>query len=239
MRLNCDLGEDYGVWKMSVDESILSLLDQANVACGFHAGDPLSIEKTLAQAISHGLSIGAHPSYPDRLGFGRRHMAMDETELIACIRYQIAAISGLSHCLGGEVSYVKPHGALYNDLIANESIRRSVYAAVASFEGIELMIQAHPMRNTFVAEAKEFGISLQFEAFIDRLYLDDGSLAPRSLSGAVLDETSAVLQARQIINSNSVVTHSGKTMPIVADTMCVHGDNPNALNVAKAVREML
>lgn len=239
MRLNCDLGEDYGVWRMPVDESILPLIDQANIACGFHAGDPLTIEKTLKQVIQHNLKIGAHPSYPDRLGFGRRHMAMEPSELVACLRYQISAISGLAHCFGGEITYVKPHGALYNDLVSNEQIRHSVFSALASFEGLELMVQAHPMQGTFIAEANEFGVDLQFEAFIDRLYLDDGSLAPRTLSGSVLDETSAVLQARQIIETNSVTTHSNNILAIKSDTLCIHGDNPNALNVARAVREML
>jgi UPF0271 protein len=239
MRLNCDLGEDYGVWRMSVDDSILSFLDQANVSCGFHAGDPLSIERTVKQVIKQNLSIGAHPSYPDRLGFGRRHMAMEKRELIACIRYQIAAIRGVVGCFGGQLSYVKPHGALYNDLMVNQAIRRSVFTAVASFEGLELMVQAHPLRETLITEASEFNLTLQFEAFADRLYLDDGSLASRSSPGAVLDEASAIMQAKQLITSHVVTTGSGEKIPIIADTLCVHGDTPAALNIAKAVRAML
>ena len=155
------------------------------------------------------------------------------------LRYQIAAISGLATCFGSKLSYVKPHGALYNDVIANEQIRHSVFKAIANYPRLELMIQAHPMQNTFVSEAIEYGINLQFEAFIDRLYLDDGRLAPRALTGAVLDESAAIQQARQIIEAGSVQTHSGQSLAINARTLCIHGDNPNALAIAKAVRSFL
>lgn len=239
MRLNCDLGEDYGAWQMSVDSAILPLLDEANVACGFHAGDPLVIEKTLIEVIANGLRIGAHPSYPDRVGFGRRHMAMEEGDLVACLRYQIAAINGLAECLGGAITYVKPHGALYNDLVTSAKVRRCVFLAVSSFKGLSVMVQAHPQRASFIAEAEEFNLALEFEGFIDRLYLDNGGLAPRAQDGAVLEPNAAIEQAQKMIETKSVVTQSGNIIGVDADTLCIHGDNPHALTVARAVRELL
>jgi UPF0271 protein len=239
MRLNCDLGEDYGVWRISVDDKIYRFIDQANIACGFHGGDPVTIEETIKHAINHNLELGAHPSYPDIQGFGRRHMAMSNEELSACIRYQIAALKGLVEVQGGKLTYVKPHGALYNDFSRLENVRYSVLQAVSDFSGLSLMIQAHPDQQLFSALAREYSVELQFEAFIDRLYLNNGSLAPRGESGAVLNSKQALAQAKQLIEKGTVTTKEMDTLSVNAMTLCIHGDNPDALELSEQIRNLL
>lgn len=239
MQLNCDLGEDFGAWRMPVNEAIMQLINQANVACGFHAGDPTAILNTIRLSKQHNLSIGAHPSYPDLVGFGRRHIAMSADDLYATLCYQISAVKGMCALSGATLDYVKPHGALYNDCIKHPDIRRVVMKAVSQFEGLTLMIQAVPEYTQFVSEANVFGLTLQFEAFVDRRYSESGSLVPRQQSGAVLNIDEALQQAKLLIQSKQVKTLAGNLLDVNASTLCLHGDNPDSLELAKSIAQLL
>ncbi len=238
MMLNCDLGESFGAWTMPVDEEIMVYIDQANIACGFHAGDPVTMKNAIALAISHDVAIGAHPSYPDLQGFGRRSMAMKQEELAACLQYQIAAIDGLAKMQNAQVSYVKPHGALYNDLMKDVALRRTVMTAVyeAGKGELALMIQAHPEHAALRAQAEDIGIPLLFEAFADRRYTDDGYLVSRSKPNAVLSDSEALKQAETLMDNGVIISESGKRLALNVDTLCVHGDSPGAIAIAENIR---
>lgn len=240
MKLNCDLGEGYGQWRSGPDAELMPLLDEANIACGFHAGDPLVMEQTIALATAHNVSIGAHPGYPDLQGFGRRSMRLQEAELRTLLHYQISALDGMAAAQGGMVEYVKPHGALYNDMMASSALRDVIFASIAGFSRLlPLVVQATPERSALEQQARQYGITLRFEAFIDRRYLADGSLQPRSQQGAVLNAKQSIEQARQIIQCGMVNVAGGGQMPLAADTLCLHGDSPDALAVGKQVRRLI
>lgn len=241
MKLNCDLGESFGAWSMPVEKDIMSEIDQANIACGFHAGDPLVMKAALDIAKAHGVSVGAHPSYPDLQGFGRRSMAMQANELSACIQYQVSALVGMADIVGSQVDYVKPHGALYNDMMKNKDIRQTVMKSVAAMcQGkLPLMVQATSEHQEITDEAKQHGVSLLFEAFSDRRYTDEGYLQSRQIDGAVLSSQDALVQAKQLIEQGTVTTASGATLSIQADSLCVHGDTAGAVEIARQIRAYL
>lgn len=239
MLLNCDLGESYGAWKMPVDDAIMPLIDQANIACGFHAGDPIAIEQAIGLAAQHQVQIGAHPAYPDLQGFGRRSMAMAPAELSACLRYQISALQGLATLHGQPLRYVKPHGALYHDLLHSEEVRETVFAAIAAFGPLPVMVLAQAEPQTIKAHARQHDLPVLFEAFADRRYTDEGGLMSRQQSGAVLTGDEALAQARQIIDKGTVTTATGHTLALTVDTLCVHGDTPDALAMAKHIRALI
>ena len=241
MKLNCDLGESFGAWSMPVEKDIMSEIDQANIACGFHAGDPLVMKAALDIAKAHGVSVGAHPSYPDLQGFGRRSMVMQANELSACIQYQVSALVGMADIVGTQVSYVKPHGALYNDMMKNKDIRQTVMKSVGAMcQGeLPLMVQATSQNQAILDEAKQHGVSLLFEAFSDRRYTDEGYLQSRQIAGAVLSQQEALIQAKQLIEQGTVTTASGATLPIQADSLCVHGDTAGAVEIARQIRAYL
>jgi len=241
MKLNCDLGEDFGAWKMPLDSHIMTVIDQANIACGFHAGDPSAMKEALALAKQHDVAVGAHPSYPDLQGFGRRSMKMAKHELIACIQYQVSALQGLANIIGTHVSYVKPHGALYNDMMQDNDILKTVIESVAamSHETRTLVVQAHPNCEDMQALAKRYGIALQFEAFSDRRYTDEGYLQSRRIDGAVLDIEQAFEQSERLIKEGVVITASGKPIALNADTLCVHGDTMGAVDIASRIKALL
>jgi UPF0271 protein len=240
MLLNCDLGESYGNWNMGMDTDVMPYLDQANVACGFHAGDPLTIEKTLRLASDHGVSIGAHPAYPDLVGFGRRSMALSADELRASLHYQIAALDGMAAIAGLVLDYVKPHGALYNDMMADDAVREIVMAAVANYHRpLRLMLQATADAPSHRREANKHGLGLWFEAFADRCYDDDGRLLSRRKPGAVHDRDAMLAQVRQLATDASVTTVSGTRLALEVDTLCVHGDNAAGVRAIGDIRELL
>lgn len=241
MMLNCDLGESFGAWQMPVDEQIMVHIDMANIACGFHAGDPLVMQHALALAKQHQVSVGAHPSYPDLQGFGRRSLAMSADELTACLHYQIAAIAGMATVQGMEIEYVKPHGALYNDMMRDPQIRETVMKAVASCSvpGIPLMLQAHPDHQVISQQAGQYNLVLLFEAFADRRYTSDGYLMSRRLPGAVLTEHDAFEQAIRIMDRGEIVASNNTILSMPVDTLCVHGDSPGALAMAESLRVAL
>ena len=243
MLLNCDLGESYGSWTMGHDASVMPHIDQASIACGFHAGDPLTMRRTLALAGEHGVAIGAHPAYPDLVGFGRRSMAMGSEELIATLHYQIAALDGMARSQGLTLSYVKPHGALYHDTMRDASVRAAVLQAMASYasgeQPLALMLQATAHAAEHRAQAQAIAVPLLFEAFADRCYADDGSLLPRSQPGAVHDRERMLAQVAQLQRDGTVTTHSGNILPLHFDTVCVHGDNPEGVAAIAAIRALL
>jgi len=226
VKLNCDLGESYGNWSLGNDAMVMPFIDQANVACGFHAGDPSVMAHTIALAQQHQVSIGAHPSYPDLVGFGRRSMQCSEQEIVDMVRYQVAAIDGVASSLGATVDYVKPHGALYNDMMKSNFVRGAIMHAVSSYyKPLKLMLQATPSFAQHAEEANTHGLSLLYEAFADRRYTDEGFLVKRNEAGAVHSKELMLEQAKLLSQKGQVITQSGKILSVKADSLCVHGDN--------------
>ena len=240
MKLNCDLGESFGSWKMGLDDQVMPHIDQANIACGFHAGDPLVLTKTLKLAKQHGVEVGAHPGYPDIVGFGRRTMKCSRDEIIAMVQYQVAAIDGLAKSLGIEVSYVKPHGAMYNDMMANSEVREAIFSAISDYyRPLKLMLQATPQIEQHRSEAESFGVEILAEAFADRCYDDDGKLLARTKAGAVHNKEKMLAQVAQLKDSGTVTTVNGKELRINPDSICVHGDNIEGVQAIQAIKEMV
>ena len=240
MLLNCDLGESYGSWTMGQDAKAMANIDQANIACGFHAGDPLVMRNTLNLAKEHGVMIGAHPAYPDLVGFGRRTMNCSDAELQSLLQYQIAAIDGMAKSQGLELAYVKPHGALYNDMMANANVRASVMQAVASYHRpIRLMLQATAAWQEHKAEADALSLALYFEAFADRAYEDDGRLMARSKPGAVHNHDNMLTQVKQLIADGTITSANGKVLELQVDSLCVHGDNDAGIAAIHEIRALI
>lgn len=239
-RLNCDLGESFGPWTLGMDSQVMPYIDEANIACGFHAGDPVVIKNTLLLAKRHNVAVGAHPSYPDLAGFGRRSMTMPATELIASLNYQIAALVGMAANEDLELKHVKPHGALYNDMMKNGQVRSAVMQAIAeSHHPLTLVLQATPNANIHRQEASAFGLSIVLEAFIDRCYNDDGTLVSRTQSGAIHNREKMLQQVSQLVQQKSVTTQTGKQLSVEADTLCLHGDNPIAVAEIQHIRHLV
>jgi len=238
--LNCDLGESYGSWKMGSDADAMPHIDQANIACGFHGGDPLVMRNTLALAKRHGVMVGAHPSYPDLVGFGRRSMNCSAEEIMAFVSYQISAIDGMAKNQEIDLTYVKPHGALYNDMMAKQPVRDSIMQAVAEYHRpLRLTLLATPQADQYREEAKALGIKLWFEAFADRCYDDDGTLLARSKPGAVHTREKMLDQVRQICQHGTVTSVSGHTLNLAPDTLCVHGDNEEGIAAIIEIRNII
>lgn len=240
MQLNCDLGESYGDWQSGPEHSIMPYIDQANIACGYHAGDPLTLQRTLALAREHGVAVGAHPSYPDPAGFGRRSMQLHSNDIIAMLHYQIGALEGMALSQGLRLSHVKPHGALYHDMMTSVRVREAVLKAVASYhQSLVLIIQATTGSDEHRREALSLGVSLCFEAFADRRYDADGRLLSREKPGAVLNEEAILEQAALICKEGNVITSSGNALAIAADTLCIHGDNPESVHIIAALHALI
>jgi len=240
MKLNCDLGESFGSWKMGLDEQVMPYLDQANIACGFHAGDPVWMTKTLELAAANGVEVGAHPGYPDLVGFGRRSMNCSHDEIVGLMQYQMAALDGMAQSQGLQMTYVKPHGALYNDMMSKASVRASIMQAVARFyKPVRLVLQATPESAQHREEAKSAGIEVSFEAFADRCYDDDGRLLSRAKQGAVHNREKMLAQVQQLVSQGNVTSVSGNTLNLDADTLCVHGDNEEGVRAIAAIRELI
>ncbi|WXL25053.1 5-oxoprolinase subunit PxpA [Ectopseudomonas mendocina] len=239
--LNCDMGESFGAWKMGDDALAMPLVDQANLACGYHAGDPLTMQRSVALAVKHGASIGAHPAYPDLQGFGRRHISCSPEEVTALVLYQLGALEAFCKAAGTQVAYVKPHGALYNDLVRDDALFNAVLAACRAFrQGLPLMVLALADNRREQQLAEAAGVPLLFEAFADRAYLPDGQLAPRRLEGAVHKDSQRILeQALLIAQGAPFVDINGNPLQLHADSLCVHGDNAESLAVLRRLRASL
>ncbi|MGB0936664.1 MAG: 5-oxoprolinase subunit PxpA [Colwellia sp.] len=243
MKLNCDLGESFGSWTMGLDESVMPHIDQANIACGFHAGDPLVMTKTLALAKKYNVCVGAHPGYPDLVGFGRRSMNCSRDEIIALVQYQIAAIDGMAKTQGLTLEYVKPHGALYNDMMAKPDILESIIKAISAYQSAEkplrLMLQATTQLNEHKALANQYNVEVYAEAFADRCYDDDGKLLSRTKQGAVHSKDKMLAQVMQLEDQGSVTTVSGKVLSLDVDSLCVHGDNLEGVQAIEEIKELI
>lgn len=236
--LNCDMGESFGPWRMGEDEALLELVTSANVACGYHAGDPPAIERTVQLALSRGVAVGAHPAYPDLQGFGRRSMYLAPDELESILLYQVAALHGITRALGGNLRHVKLHGALYNDTATDVGLARAAIRAIRRLdEGLALYALAG---SHMAKHAKLDGLRVIEEAFADRRYEADGSLQRRTIPGAlIIDPETAAAQARDIAVRGVVTSVGGAVLEVRANTVCVHGDNPSAVAVARGVRAAL
>jgi UPF0271 protein len=240
MLLNCDLGESFGAWTMGLDAEVMPFIDQANIATGFHAGDPLVMRSTLRLAGEHGVMIGAHPAYPDLVGFGRRSMNCSREEIISKLHYQVAALDGMAASLGLELRYVKPHGALYNDMMADAQVRLAILESVADYyKSLALILQATPEGDQHRREADLAGVEVWFEAFADRCYDDDGRLLSRRREGAVHDREKMLDQVTRLCEDGVVTTVSGQRLNVAADTLCVHGDNAEGVAAIRDIRALV
>lgn len=236
--LNSDVGESFGSWTFGDDAGIIASVSSANVACGFHAGDPAGIRTTCAAAAAAGVAVGAHPGYRDLAGFGRRFIDMDPGELTDDVVYQIGALQALARAAGTTVKYVKPHGALYNAIAVHERQARAVVRAVREVDGtLPLLV----LPGTVIeAEARSAGLRTVVEAFADRAYRPDGALVSRREPGAVLHaEADVVEHVLRIATDGEVVAVDGSRIRIAAESICVHGDTPGAVGMAAAVRRAL
>ncbi|MBB1340410.1 5-oxoprolinase subunit PxpA [Pseudoalteromonas sp. SR44-5] len=239
MKLNCDLGESFGAWQMGLDEEVMPHIDMANIACGFHGGDSDVLARTLMLAKQHDVIIGAHPSYPDKQGFGRRSMALTPQELSNCLHYQIAAIEGMARVQGLTLEYVKPHGALYNDMMADKTILTTVMQAVASYPSpLKLMLLATAKAEQHQQLAQQYHLELILEAFADRQYTDDGQLVSRKIAGSVHDKPALIAQVKQLLATGCVTTQSGNQLPLHADSLCVHGDNAAGIALIQEIKAL-
>jgi UPF0271 protein len=235
MDINCDVGESYGHFKIGQDEALFPYINSCNIACGFHAGDPLTIQKTIEAALKHKLKIGAHPSYPDLVGFGRRKMTLSKEELIASILYQVGALKSMVESFGGRLNYVKPHGALYNTMAQNET---EAFAVIEAIQLLDDNLALMGLANSPLEQwANQKGIRFIPEAFADRGYTINGQLMARNKEGALLIKPIDVLeQVTYIIKEKRVKTKEG-FLSIDAQSICIHGDNPRALDILKCLQK--
>jgi 5-oxoprolinase (ATP-hydrolysing) subunit A len=233
--LNSDLGESYGAWRMGDDETMLAIVSSANIACGFHAGDPAGIWRTVKAAVDKGVSIGAHVSYPDRVGFGRRDMDVTSGELIADVIYQIGALKGMAAAAGTNVGYVKPHGALYNRISHDPKQGQAVIDAIKAIDPSLVLMGLANAPILKLAQAS--GLKTVAEAFADRAYTPDGQLVSRREQGAVLHDTQLIARRMlQLARQGTLEAINGSTINIDAQSICVHGDSPGAVAIAQEIR---
>lgn len=238
MKLNCDLGENFGNWQLVDEREVMPFIHMANIACGYHAGDPGSIVQTLRLAKQFEVAVGAHPSYPDLMGFGRRSMACTPTEISTMLLYQVGALRELAAAEDLALHYVKPHGALYNDMMRDETVLRAVLAALQRSR-LPLMMMATPRNGHYRRLAEDYDVGLIFEAFADRRYTADGRLQPRAQPGSVMHTADEILQQVHALCAGTVIACDGSRIPIEADSLCVHGDNAEAVAMIRRIRAEL
>jgi 5-oxoprolinase (ATP-hydrolysing) subunit A len=236
--LNADLGESFGRWRLGDDEAMLDVVTSANVACGFHAGDPTTLKRACAEAAARGVVIGAQVGYRDLAGFGRRYMDVAPEDLEADVLYQLGALDAMARAGGGRVRYVKPHGALYNTAVTDESQADAVATAVAAYDRT-LAVLGLP-GSALLAHARGLGLRTVAEAFADRTYTSAGHLLDRRREGAVLTDPGRIAErAVEMVTNGSVTSVEGTTVAVHAESLCVHGDTPGAVEIARAVRTAL
>jgi UPF0271 protein len=238
LNLNADLGESYGAWRMGDDAGLLRLVQSANLACGFHAGDPVTMARTVRLALDSGVSLGAHPSYPDLQGFGRRSLRCSSEEVEALVLYQIGGLDGFAKAAGARVTHVKPHGALSNDACRDAGLAGTIARAVQAYDASLILLA--PACSRLAEAGAAAGLRVAVEIFADRTYEEDGALTPRSQPGAVLHDPAACLaHVAAILAAKGLVTRSGKILPTPIHSVCVHGDGPGALGIAADLRGFL
>ncbi len=239
--LNCDLGESFGVYTLGMDEAVMPYITSANIACGWHAGDPLVMHRTVQMAMKHGINCGAHPGYPDLLGFGRRAMKVSTEELKCYLIYQIGALDAFCKANGGVLTHVKPHGSLYLTAVESEDTATAVAEAIARVISELIFVTLAGAKGRVMAEAGgKYGLTIAFEAFPDRAYTPEGTLAPRQTAGAVItDPEEVVRRAVRIATEGCIEAVNGAVIELAAQTLCVHGDNPHAVQMVRKIRESL
>ena len=238
INLNADLGEGFGAWRMGDDAGLLRVVQSASLACGFHAGDPVTMRRTVRAALEADVSIGAHPSYPDLQGFGRRAMNCSAEEVEALVLYQIGALDGFARSEGRRVTHVKPHGALSNDSCRDAALAETIARAVKAYD--EKLILLAPACSRLAEAGAAAGLSVAIEIFADRTYEDDGALTPRSKPGAVLHEAAACrAHVAAMLVARGLVTLNGKILPTPIHSVCVHGDEPGAVEIAVTLKDCL
>lgn len=236
--LNADLGESFGAYRMGDDETLVPLLTSANVACGFHAGDPVVIDHTVRLLKAAGVALGAHPGFGDLVGFGRRDLGATYLQIETDVAYQVAALAGMGRRVGVTLRHVKAHGALYNLAWTDQTVAAAIAAGVASLDA-DLIVVA-PSGSALERAAGAAGLKVAREAFADRAYAVDGTLVSRRLAGAVLEDPHQVAErAVQIACDGEIAAVDGSRIELRADTICIHGDNPAAVTLATAVRQAL
>ena len=236
--LNCDMGESFGAYTMGNDLAILDYVNSANIACGFHAGDPPTIHKTVKAALDKGVAVGAHPGLPDLQGFGRRNMAVSASEAYDMVIYQIGAVAAFAQAFGGRLAHVKAHGALYTMAAKDRRLADAIAKAVRDFDARLVLFAL--AGSAMIDAAEDIGLRAAAEVFADRTYQDDGSLTPRSQPHAMVeDEDTSIAQVKRMVTEGIVRSVNGKDVRVRADTLCVHGDQPHALAFAKRIRTEL
>jgi UPF0271 protein len=239
--LNCDMGESFSVYTLGLDHEVIKYITSANIACGWHAGDPMVMDMTVRMAVENGVGVGAHPSYPDLLGFGRRNMDCLPEEITNYIIYQIGALYGFCRVHGASLRHVKAHGNLYNTAAEHEIIARAIAQAVADYDPSLLLVAlAGPKGETVAAVGQQLGLSVMREAFADRAYTPQGALVSRREPDAVIKDPKAVAErVVMMVRDGIVIAADGSRLRLRADTVCVHGDTPGAVDLIKETRSRL
>lgn len=235
--LNCDMGEGFGAWRMGDDDALLDCVSSANIACGYHAGDPGTMHRTVERALQKGVSVGAHPSLPDLQGFGRRRMNVSATEAYDMVVYQVGALAAFVIACGGKLAHVKPHGALYNDA-HHDAARASTIVEALQETGRSIALVC-PDASAMATAARACGVTVIREAFADRRYAADGSLVPRSRPGSLLGVDEAADQAALLVSEGVVVSETGTRVPVAFDTICIHADMEHAVERLHAVQQRI
>jgi len=236
--LNCDLGESFGAYTIGMDDKVIPLISSCNIACGYHASDPLVMKKTVEMAAKAGIGIGAHPGFPDLMGFGRRNMNVSPAEASAYVTYQLGALHAFARSAGVKLQHVKPHGALYNMAGKNYDLALAIAKAVQSFDPSLILMGLAGSQS--VKAAQDIGLPVANEVFADRAYMPDGSLMPRTMEGAVIsDEKLAISRVVRMVKEHKVTACDGTDIEIIPDSVCVHGDNVKALAFVTEIRKAL
>ncbi len=241
MDINCDMGESFGAYKLGLDDEVIKYITSANIACGYHAGDPLVMERTVSLAKDHGVSVGAHPGFPDLLGFGRRNLDATLAEIKGYVTYQIGALQAFARVHDVRVEHVKPHGALYLMAVEDEKISEAIVEAIASLDkGLIFVALAGSKGEKMTKIGERIGLRVAYEAFPDRAYTPEGTLVSRRQPGAVIKDPDLVAQRALVMaTEGKVVAIDGTEIPFNTQTLCVHGDTPGAVNLVKKIRETL
>ncbi|MCG8565783.1 MAG: 5-oxoprolinase subunit PxpA [Desulfobacterales bacterium] len=238
--LNCDMGESYGNYTIGMDEAVMEHISSANIACGWHAGDPMVMDKTVAMAKAAGVGAGAHPGYPDLLGFGRRSMKCSGDEITRYLTYQVGALKGFCTHHQVKLQHVKPHGALYLDCVENEELARGVAKAILGLDPELIFVAlAGKKGETMRRMGEELGLRVAYEAFPDRAYTPEGTLVPRSQPGAVISDPEVVAQRALDMAKGFVIASDGSRIELDVQTLCVHGDNQGAVDLVRNIRRTL
>lgn len=236
--LNCDMGESFGAWRMGKDAELMNFVSSINVACGFHAGDATTIRETVQIAQQKGVTIGAHPGFPDLQGFGRREILLSPQEVFDIVLYQVSALKGICEAFGAKLRHVKPHGALYNSAAKSAKLANAIAEAVKKID--EHLIFFGLSGSFLISEAEKIGLKTASEVFADRTYQKDGSLTPRSLPNALISSTEeSIEQVLQMIKDKTVTAATGETISITAETICIHGDGTHAVEFAQTINQKL